>query len=149
MADADLIFENGLGFEPWLDDMYEAAGSHARRVVVTDGLPLLDFNGHGDVPATPDSEAGEQDPHVWQDVSNVIGEVATVRDALAGADPVNANAYQARAGSYSRELHNLDASIRNQVNALPAKKRILVTSHDSLGYFAHAYGFTIAGTALG
>jgi zinc/manganese transport system substrate-binding protein len=32
---------------------------------------------------------------------------------------------------------------------VPAENRVLVTSHDALAYFAHAYGFTIAGTAFG
>jgi hypothetical protein len=41
------------------------------------------------------------------------------------------------------------ASIREQVAALPEERRTLVTSHDNLGYFADAYGFTILGNVFG
>ena len=29
LVDATVVFENGLGFEPWLDDLYAASGSKA------------------------------------------------------------------------------------------------------------------------
>src|SRR5262245_17638210 len=38
LAHANLIFENGLGFETWLNKLYTASGSAARRVVVTTGV---------------------------------------------------------------------------------------------------------------
>ncbi|MBK9746019.1 MAG: zinc ABC transporter substrate-binding protein [Chloroflexi bacterium] len=46
LAEADLIFENGLEFETWLDDLYTASGSTATRVVVSDGIEPLAFEGH-------------------------------------------------------------------------------------------------------
>jgi ABC-type Zn uptake system ZnuABC Zn-binding protein ZnuA len=41
IVDADLIFEIGLGFESWLEDMYDASGSSAVRVVVSNDMELL------------------------------------------------------------------------------------------------------------
>src|SRR5687767_846813 len=38
LARASLVLENGLGFEGWLDKLYAASGSRARRVVVTEGI---------------------------------------------------------------------------------------------------------------
>ena len=38
---ATLLFENGLEFEPWLDDIFVASGSQATRVVVSTGATLL------------------------------------------------------------------------------------------------------------
>lgn len=46
LAEADLIFENGLEFETWLDDLYEASGSTATRIVVSDGIDPLAFEEH-------------------------------------------------------------------------------------------------------
>lgn len=47
LAEADLIFENGLEFETWLDDLYTSSASEAERVVVTDGIePLAMEEGH-------------------------------------------------------------------------------------------------------
>ena len=66
VADADLIFEIGLGFESWLDDMVDASGSTAERVVVSDGVDLLTADGdHADEEhegeASPEGEAHADD----------------------------------------------------------------------------------------
>jgi ABC-type Zn uptake system ZnuABC Zn-binding protein ZnuA len=66
IADADVIFEIGAGFETWLDDMYAASGSEARRVVVTDGLDLIgateEGHDHEDEAAHASQGAGEASP---------------------------------------------------------------------------------------
>jgi zinc/manganese transport system substrate-binding protein len=151
LADADLIFENGIGFEGWLDDAYQASGSSATRVTVTDDLPLLEATDASGAEHSADDghDHGDHDPHVWQDVQQVISEVGVIQEALTAADPGSADEFRSNATAYSTALQELDASIRRMVDSVPAEQRVLITSHDSLGYFAHAYGFTIAGTALG
>src|SRR5439155_11832837 len=67
LAQANLIFENGLGFETWLNKLYTASGSKAKRVVVTAGVTP------GQI-AIGDA-AGETDPHAWQDVTYAMGMV--------------------------------------------------------------------------
>jgi zinc/manganese transport system substrate-binding protein len=141
LVNASLIFENGLGFERWLDDLYTASGSKAERVVVTPGITP-------GVIAIGD-EAGEIDPHAWQDVTFTIGMVNIIRDALMKADAANADTYQANATAYIQQLNDLDQYITSQMNVIPAERRKLVTNHDALGYFAKHYGFEIIGSALG
>ena len=165
IAEADLIVENGLGFEPWLDDMVSASGSSATRVVATSAVtPInrsdeVDAEAHAEETVTgeehedhedeQDHDHGEFDPHVWQDVQNAILQVGTIRDALAEADAANASAFTSNADAYLTDLQALDVWVRQAVDSLPAEERILFTSHDAFGYFAQAYGFTILGTALG
>jgi ABC-type Zn uptake system ZnuABC Zn-binding protein ZnuA len=45
-AEADLTFENGLEFETWLDDVYTVSSSTATRIVASDGIEPLPFEGH-------------------------------------------------------------------------------------------------------
>ena len=165
IADADLVFENGLGLEVWLDDVFEASGSDGERVVVTDGITPMRV---ADEPennvgvaavatpadasvATPAGEAGEGelDPHVWFDVANAEAMVSAIEAALVAADPDNAAAYQANAVAYQTRLDELDAFVVAQVDSLAPDQRRLVTSHDTFAYFAARYGFEIVGTALG
>ncbi|MBA2247733.1 MAG: zinc ABC transporter substrate-binding protein [Chloroflexia bacterium] len=177
VADADLIVEIGAGFEPWLDDMVAASGSGATRVVVSDGLDLIGGADEHEEEASPDAahehadkaspeaahtdhsdeaeddqghehEPGEVDPHIWHDVTNAIASVETIRTALESADAANAATYDANASAYTAELSELDAFIRNETTQLPEDRRKLVTTHDTFGYFARAYGFEIVGTAL-
>ena len=137
---AQLIFEIGLAFETWLDKLYEASESQAARVVVSQGLTLLSARSEDD---------HDVDPHIWQDVQHVIHITQRVREALIQVAPTEAERYRANAARYIEALQVLDTWVVAQAQSLPASRRKLVTSHDSLGYFAKRYGFTIVGAALG
>ena len=162
LSEADLVFENGLGFEPWLDDLYDSSGSGAKRVVVTENVePLTGEEGEHEHGGEESSEAehdeeshqdahehGEYDPHVWHDVGNALTMVGTIRDALSEADPDNAETYEENASRYFAELQELDAEVTDSVDTIPEARRVLFTSHDTFGYFAKRYGFEVD-TALG
>jgi zinc/manganese transport system substrate-binding protein len=153
LTKADVIFENGLGFEPWLDRFFASAQPSGARIVVTEGITPRaagadDHEGEAQVEVGADAH-GQFDPHVWHDVANVIVMVGNIRDALVAADPARAELYEANAAAYIAELETLDVSIREQVGTLPEERRKLITSHDTFGYFADAYGFEVLGTALG
>ncbi len=144
LTKAQLIFEVGQAFEAWLDKLYDVSDSQAERVVVSQGLTLISAradghhaDGHHDV-----------DPHIWHDVQNIIHITQRVRDALIQAAPAQADRYRANAARYIEALQMLDAWVVEQVQSLPASHRKLVTSHDTFGYFAKRYGFTVVGTAL-
>jgi ABC-type Zn uptake system ZnuABC Zn-binding protein ZnuA len=155
LSEADIIFENGLGFEPWLDGFFASAQPAGARVVVSDGITPREIGGedagHDEAGDAHEGEDGHGafDPHVWHDVANAIVMTENIRDALAAADPANAAQYEANAAAYVAELEALDAEIREQVATLPEERRKLVTSHDTFGYFADAYGFEVVGTVLG
>jgi zinc/manganese transport system substrate-binding protein len=143
LVDAALLFEIGQGFEPRIADLYRASRSRAERVTVTEGLTLI--------PSAADDahRHGPSDPHVWQDVANAVYITTVVRDALARADPANRDAYFLNAAVYSAYLLELDAWIVGQVATVPPSRRVLVTSHHSLTYFARRYGFEVLGAASG
>src|SRR3979411_3328548 len=61
ISHANIIFENGLYFETWLDKLYSASGSKARRIVSTQGV----------IPSKMEENSQEIEPHAWQDVTNV------------------------------------------------------------------------------
>jgi len=170
MSDADLILENGLLLEGFLDKLITESGTKAKVVIVSKGLPVHLFGAADTIlsgAATPsiagisgeidcaaltvgaksDSESG-CDPHMWQDVKNTIGYANNIRDAFIEADPANADAYKANAAAYIAKLEKLDADIVDSVATVPAENRQLVTNHDAIGYFAARYGFTIVGVVL-
>jgi len=152
VAEANLLFENGLGFETWLDDLYKASGSKAQRVVVSSQVVPLGFAGEGvpanEAPVASPAPGQELDPHFWQDVANSKSAVEVIRDALVAADPANAEVYQANATAYLKQLQQLDDDIVAKTASLPVDRRKLVTNHDAFGYFAYRYGYTIEGAAL-
>lgn len=169
LAEANLVFENGLEFETWLDDLFTASGSTATRIAVSDGIDALPFTGHdhehehheeGDAHEHEEGdmhehehehehEHGEFDPHTWLSPLNAIIMVENIRAALVAANPANAEVYNANAAALTAELQQLDAEIRTMVEQIPVERRKLVTTHELFGYFARDYGFEILGSALG
>lgn len=93
-----------------------------------------------------DHEAG--DPHMWLDPNLVITYVENIRDGLSEADPEGAETYKANADAYIAQLQELDAFIKEQVDSVPAERRLLVTNHEALGYFAERYGFEVVDTII-
>jgi len=162
LAEARVVFENGLEFETWLDNLFTASGSQATRVTVTDGIVLLKVEGEhehehepGQAEGTPKAAEheeghahGEYDPHVWHSVANAMQMVKNIQAALVAADPANRAAYDANVQAYLAELAALETFVREEVNALPPERRKLVTSHDTFSYFARDYGFEIVATTL-
>jgi zinc/manganese transport system substrate-binding protein len=138
LAHADIIFENGLHLEHWLDKLYLASGSKAKRIVVSQGVNPRIF----------EDNPQETDPHAWQDVTNVIIYTQNVRDALIAIDPANKDKYIDNAKDYIEKLQSLDTWVKAEVALIPVEKRKLVTNHDALGYFARAYGFEIIGAVI-
>ncbi len=90
----------------------------------------------------------EGDPHFWLDPLMVVKYVENIRVGLALADPAGETAYASNAAAYTARLTELDAWIRTRVEQIPTDRRLIVTNHESFGYFADRYGFTIIGTIV-
>ena len=88
------------------------------------------------------------DPHFWLDPTKAIAYVENIRDGLSQADPAGKDVYAANAAAYIAQLQELDTWITQQVQSIPAERRQIVTNHESFGYFADRYGFTIIGTVV-
>ena len=85
---------------------------------------------------------------MWLDPNLVITYVANIRAGLIAVDPAGREIYTANADKYIAELKELDTWIVQKVNTIPADRRLLVTNHDTLGYFAARYGFEIVDTII-
>ena len=88
------------------------------------------------------------DPHFWTDPRQVMSYVETIRDGLSEVDPAGQEVYAANAAAYLEELAELDEYIEDLVAGIPESDRLLVTDHDSLGYFADRYGFRVVGAVI-
>lgn len=91
---------------------------------------------------------GDTDPHYWLDPNFVIHYVENIRDGLSQVDPAGASTYAANASAYITRLRELDQWIREETAKVPEQSRVLVTNHESFGYFAGRYGFRIVGTVI-
>ncbi len=143
VADADLVIANGGGLEGPLLTMLDETGGGAALVKASAGI-----SSRTPQPGEPPLDAGETDPHFWLDPSLVERYVTTIRDAYSKADPAGAASYDDAAAAYLRRLRRLDRWIRQTIDQVPEARRIVVTDHASLGYYADRYGVTIVGTVI-
>jgi zinc/manganese transport system substrate-binding protein len=140
LGDAKIVFMNGLGLEGWFEKLAKNAASKASIVTLSSGLQTQKIS-VGD-------ETGEIDPHMWWNLQNAIAYTKKIASTLAQVDPKNSSSYQKNSATYLKNLQQLDAWAKLEVQKIPVQNRLLVTNHDALGYFATRYGFKILGTVI-
>jgi ABC-type Zn uptake system ZnuABC Zn-binding protein ZnuA len=135
VSESKLIIINGAGYEQFLKSLLENAGGETRVVEASTGIH-------------PREAAGSVDPHMWLDPNNMAVYAENIQEALTRLDPEGEAVYKSNTDSYIARLKTLDSWIQEQVGQIPPEKRLLITNHESLGYFAKRYGFTVAGTVI-
>ncbi len=142
LVNADLFIVNGLNLEPWADRLATSSGFRGRLVVASDGItPLACTHEHHE--GHDHHDHGEIDPHAWHDPANAARYADTICAALSAVDPTHAALYRGRADAWKAELSAIAAAGRARLEAIPPAQRKLVTSHDSLAYFARAFDLEI------
>lgn len=141
ISESRLLIVNGGGLENWLQKMIDVQSISIPIVVASSGLtPRL--------PSSSERMDEQLDPHFWLDPVNIKTYVRNIRDALIEMDPAGRDDYERNAGQYILQLDELNTWIDGEVAQIPPENRLLVTNHESFGYFADRYGFKIIGTII-
>ena len=144
VSQAQVLFENGLEFEGWLDRLIKASNFGGTRVVATNGIEPMPFEESEE--HHEDDEHGHPhgtfDPHAWQSLRDAVGYVNNITTALAQNDPSNASTFYLNRAAYVSEIKALDEEIQSMVSTIPDNRRVVITSHDALQYFGRDYGLT-------
>lgn len=154
--DAAVVFVHGLELDAWAETILENADGDFTVVTVTDGISIADFHSDEDDHDHEEDDHedddghhhGEGDPHVWFDPTRTAQMAANIAAGLTGADPDGADGYAGRLAAYQAELTALDGQIAERIALIPEERRVIVTNHEALGYFADRYGLTIVGTVI-
>lgn len=138
LANAQILFVNGLGFEGWMDRLEKSSGFQGKVVVASQGVRPRTMT------EEEDGKAEEiTDPHAWQSLANGKLYVANIRDGLIAADPDGKAIYEANAAKYLDEIAAEDEAVKAALAKLPEDRRKIITSHDAFGYFGAAYGLKV------
>ena len=134
---ATLVVTNGLGLEEGL--------SSALATAEQDGAEVLEVGPSLD-PQPLAGTTDSPDPHVWLDVARMATAASLIGEELS---TVTGDAGYRECGTHvAASLTQTDAEMRTILEAVPEASRVLVTDHDAFGYFARAYGFTVAGVVI-
>lgn len=153
IAESDLLILNGVEYEHFIEPLLENAGGERLVIESTAGLEPHAMEDHGNENHAAEAESADDeheagDPHMWLDPNLVVTYVENIRDGLIQVDPAGEQVYKPNADAYIAQLKELDAWIVEQVNTVPVERRLLVTNHEAVGYFAERYGFRIVDTIL-
>jgi zinc/manganese transport system substrate-binding protein len=143
VASAHAVFLNDLNeeFEPWLDPLLKQAAFKGVKVVASRRVRTL--TAEEEHPVSGRQLPSALDQHAWLDPRNGVIYVRNIAAALEQLDPANAADYRARAAAYTKQIQAVDDWARHEMADVPAAKRRVLTSHDSLQYLANAYGITM------
>jgi len=149
LSNAKVVLASGLGFESYLDKLRNSVGNGPTFVIVGDKItPIMlteseDDHDHAGHDHSHGKDGHIADPHWWHSIANVKIATRVIRDAFISADPADKALFEANAKAYLAKLDELAKWTKIQIARLPKDRRVLVTSHDALGYFARDYGFEI------
>lgn len=166
LANANVLVQNGLELEGYLDNLVANAGNQDLKIIDTsEGIqPFTSQEEHAEEEhteedyaesettargaATADAstdeaqaeghEHGEFDPHIWLDPKRAIQQVENIRDGLIAVDPSGKQVYTTNAAAYITQLQALDAEIAETLK--PYAGEAFITYHDFAFYFAQSYG---------
>jgi len=152
LAKADVLVQNGLEMEEFLEDMVKNAGnanlkvidsSQGVKTITTEAIEGEAHDHDHDHGANEKAEAGhghdhgKYNPHIWLDPKRAIRQVENIRDGLIAADPAGKEIYIANAAAYIQKLRDLDAETAKRLQ--PYTGKTFVAFHDFAPYFAESY----------
>ncbi len=155
---ADILFLNGFDLEEGLVRILENV-STGQIIEISEHIDLEHQDSHemeeedehageGDDEEHNGHDHGGVDPHTWMSPFNVIQWTQVIVEVLSEADPSHASVYQRNGALYAEKLRSLHNEIEDSLETLPRGKKVLITDHDALGYYADLYGFEVAGTIM-
>jgi manganese/iron transport system substrate-binding protein len=139
---AKLIFYNGYNLEPQVIRAIKSTKNRAPKVAVAQlavKAPLYVNSNRKKIP----------NPYVWHDVKNAMRMVEVINSFLGQVAPKNAATYQKNTDVLKTEFAQLDKWMKSRTTSIPENHRQLITAHDSMAYYAQAYGFELSGSVSG
>ena len=121
VSKADVVIENGGGYDDFMQTLLDASGSGA---VVVDAVEVsgLDADDHDHADETTEAsesaeaegddhahDHGEFNEHVFYDLASMATLATTLADEFGTADEANADAYTAAAASFGEQIADLEA----------------------------------------
>lgn len=133
LATLDVLVENGLGHDAFLDEMVRAAGNQKLlRIKLNEGTPLLLTHGG----SAPNS-------HTFLSLGNAALQSYTLARALAQLRPEWRPTLERNAAAVAQRLRAMRANAVSRLSGV--KQRRVVTVHDGYAYLLQELGLEVAG----
>ncbi len=128
IEDADVLIQNGLGLESFMD-----------KITATyPNLPIIDSSSQ----VTNLLQEGEgKNPHIWTSIKNYQQQLKTICEELSKYNPENEEIYQRNYEQYFQKLEQLSLDFESDLANLKDKKAICL--NEALTYLANEVGMEV------
>lgn len=134
LSRARVLVIQGLGMEPWAEEMVKAAGNKDLvQVVAAWQVQPIQNKEKEEI-----REHGQYDPHAWLSPSCAQLEARAIADGLAKADPANRGYYEANADKFIARLQTLEDKYKEKFRQVHRKD--FVTGHAAFAYVCRDFG---------
>tara|TARA_R110002049_G_scaffold46851_2_gene135900 strand:+ start:10831 stop:11736 length:906 start_codon:yes stop_codon:yes gene_type:complete len=137
LANADIIFYNGLHLEGKLVEVFEKMKT-VKTIAISDALDKNTLIGS-------EYFASNYDPHIWFNVNYWMQATEFIVQKLSEAIPEQKATFEVNGATYLAQLKSLKDKLEATISYLPKEQRILVTAHDAFNYFGKAFDFEVVG----
>ncbi len=134
LSEAEIFIFNGLGVEPWIKKEYPNQLDMSRFV------KLEEANDEHDHEEDGHHHEGEEDPHYWLDIGNMIMMTKAIAQKFSESFPEHKTLFNTNAKVYIEELKKLDIEYADALQG--CKHEEIVVNHNAFGYLGHRYGFS-------
>ncbi len=138
---ADLFIYIGGESEEWVSDMFESMGSSADKIKKIRGMDLVEIYTEEPLPGLGHDDHGDsgEDEHIWASIPNAITIMEKIAKEVIALDGTLADKVQGNLASYTAELNEIDAELR-EVVATASRKSIVVCDRFPFRYMTEEYG---------
>jgi zinc/manganese transport system substrate-binding protein len=119
ISKADIVIENGGGYDPFIDTLLEASASAAVVISASETSGLMPEEGDDHEGEEDHAEEGDDhdhahiegfNEHVWYDVHAIEALAEALAAELSELDPANADTFAANAEAFAADLEPLEAT---------------------------------------
>jgi zinc/manganese transport system substrate-binding protein len=120
LSKADLVIENGGGYDPFIDTLLAASSTDVAVVNATEASGLLEGDAHGDAEHSDDASTSSAteghdhiegfNEHVWYSFHGVEHVAEEIAHRLSELDADNAATYEANYTAFAAEVETLEAT---------------------------------------
>ena len=137
LADAEIIFYNGLNLEANMIDAFESIGQTRPVLAVGEQIPKRDL-------LEDEDEEGIPDPHIWFDLDLWEQALEAAVEELKNYAPEHAVYFETSKQRYFEKLGAVKEDAKKLAD-IPKDKRVLVTAHDAFNYFGRMHDIEVIG----
>ncbi len=139
ISEADIFICTGGESDTWVDEILMSMDSDVTVIKMMDCVEPLCADDHDhEEDEHHDHDHSEYDEHVWTSPKNAMKIAETIKEAMCGADPENAEAYESGYTNLYADLLAIDYELMSAAEKLTAP--LIFGDRFPFLYMAHDYG---------